>query len=104
MDDPIIESFELNGFVKTAAVFLLGVLLLAGFATGISNANPKTATITLTDIPHDGDTVTLDAHVFEFDNGDGVASGNIPVHIGATLYETGNTFRDAIKANGFGVA
>jgi hypothetical protein len=99
LEEPIIESFEVGGFVKIAAVFLLGLMLLSGFGTAISNANPKSATITLNEIPQAGDTVTLGAHVFEFTNSGTVADGNIPVTIGSTLYETGNNLKNAMTSN-----
>jgi hypothetical protein len=99
IEDPIIETFTTSGFVKIAAVFLLGLMLLGGFATAISNDNPRSATITMTDIPQAGDTVQLGAHIFEFTNTGTVASGNIPVRIGSTLYETGNNLKNAMTSN-----
>ena len=55
IEDPMIQVFETGGFVKAAAVFLLGVMLLGGFGFAISNDNPKSATITMTDIPQTGE-------------------------------------------------
>ena len=64
IEDPIIESFEVSGIVKISAVFLLGLMLIAGFVSAISNDNPKRTTISMTDIPSAGDTLTLGGHHF----------------------------------------
>jgi hypothetical protein len=85
--------------VKAAAVFLLGLMILGGFAGAVQNDNPKSATITLTQIPSDGDTITLGAHIFEFSHDGAVTSGHIPVTIGATLIETKANFMTAVSSN-----
>lgn len=99
IEEPIIETFGTGGLVKAAGIFIIGVIILSGFATGIDNSNPKSATLTMTENPHDGDIITLGAHTFEFDSGDGVSAGNIPVSIGATLFDTSNNFESAVTAN-----
>jgi hypothetical protein len=99
IEDPIIESFEVTGFVKIAAVFLLGLMLLSGFGFAIQNDNPKSATITLTEIPQDGDMIMLGVHTFEFTHDGAVQSGYIPVRIGSTLIETKANFMAAVSAN-----
>ena len=98
-EDPLIQTFETGGFVRMAAVFLLGIMLLGGFGFAISNDNPKSATITLKDIPQAGDLVQLGSHVFEFTNSGAVGAGHIPVQIGSTLYETRNNLKTAMTAN-----
>jgi hypothetical protein len=99
LEDPMIQVFETGGFVKAAAVFLLGLMLLAGFGSAISNDNPKSVTVTLTHIPQAGDTVQLGSHVFEFTNTGTAGPGNVPVRIGSTLAETGVNLKNAIHSN-----
>jgi hypothetical protein len=99
IEDPVIEVFQVNGFVKIAAVFLLGLMLLSGFCFAISNDNPRPTTISMTGIPSPGDTVTMGAHVFEFTNTGSVAAGHIPVTIGSTIYESGTNLKNALQAN-----
>jgi hypothetical protein len=60
------------------------------------------ATLTFTDIPHDGDTVQFDSHIYEFDNNGSVTSGHVAVIIGNTLQATVDNFKAAV-ANNYGV-
>lgn len=98
--DIIEENTLLSGsFVKAAMVLIVGVILLSGFVGGIANNNPKSATITLTEIPTDGNTITLGGHIFEFDSDGSVSPGHVSVTIGNTLYDTCANLRAAIAAN-----
>jgi hypothetical protein len=101
IEDPIIETFDMSsGFVKAAAVFLVGIMILGGFVfTAQTTEKLKTATITLTDLPRNGDIITLGNHVFEFDSGDGVQDDHIPVEIGDTLIQTKSNFVNAVKSS-----
>lgn len=96
IEESVIGSSTL---VKASAVFLLGLMLLGGFAAGIQNDNPKSVTVTLTEIPSDGDTIILGAHTFEFVDTGAVAPGDIPVKIGSTLIETKANFEAAVQSN-----
>lgn len=99
IEEPIIEAFETSGLVKIAAIFLIGLMILGGFMTAVQNDNPKSVSVTLTQIPQNGETITLGSHVFEFTNGGQVASEHIPVEIGSTLVEAGTNFKNAVSAN-----
>jgi hypothetical protein len=87
---------------KVALVMAIGVIILSGLSAG--NNSHDSVNMTLTKIPSDGETISLNYHVFEFDSGDGVAAGNIPVQIANTVSETGLNLRSAIQNAGFGVS
>jgi hypothetical protein len=53
--------------------------------------------------PQDGDTITLNDNIFEFDNGDGVAAGNIPVTLATSLYTTSENLKTAVVNASYGV-
>ena len=55
--------------------------------------------ITLSDQPSDGDTLTIGNEVYEFDTGNGVITGHIAVLIGATKTETTNNLVTVINTN-----
>lgn len=99
MDEPNGESIAV-GVVKIACVLFLGVIILNNFdiSSGANNIQNE-AIITFTGEPVDGDTITLDSHVFEFDIGDGVAEGHIPVIIGDLIVETKDNLSVAIAEN-----
>lgn len=75
------------GIVKVAAVFLIGILILSGIDSGVG-VHSNNAILSFDNQPADGDTITINGYILEFDSGDGVVSGHIPVTIGATLTET----------------
>lgn len=96
MENIVEETLLPTSIVKCCVVLLIGVALLAGFAAGsISGGGVM---ITFTQQPTDGDTVTLDGHVFEFDSGNGVAAGHIAVPIGLTTATTNANFKAAVSA------
>ncbi len=82
--------------VKIAVLLGLGVLVLLGIAGDMSATSG--AIFSFTHQPLDGDTVTLDNHVFEFDGNGSVTEGHIAVTIGASLAETSNNYRTAVGA------
>jgi hypothetical protein len=65
--DEAIDTLEGTSlFVKAAAVFLFGIIFLSGVISA-ANLNPsglKTASITLTEIPQDGNTINIGGHIF----------------------------------------
>jgi hypothetical protein len=70
---------------KFAILLIIGVVVLSGIASNNLLSSTGSVSITFTDNPTDGQTVTLDGHVFEFDSNGSVTAGHIPVIIGATL-------------------
>jgi hypothetical protein len=85
--------------LKACAVFLIGVLILSGIVSENVTGDTHSARISLTDNPVDGDIITINTIVFEFDSGDGVVAGHIPVSIGATLAETTENLNSALESN-----
>lgn len=88
--------------VKLSALFILGVIIISNVG-GVASNSHDSATITLTANPLDGDIVTLDDHVFEFDTGDGVVAGHITVAIGTTLTDTMQNLATAVEAANYQV-
>lgn len=82
-----------TSIVKIAGAFLIGILFLSAMAGDMRTVDSVTVSFDFQ--PSDGDTVTLDGHTFEFDTGDGVVAGRIPVTIGDSLAETSNNLRIA---------
>lgn len=78
-EEPIIETFATSGFVKAVSIFLLGVMILGGFGAAVQNDDPRSATITLTQIPNPGDSIKLGRHTYEFVNTGEVTGEHIPV-------------------------
>jgi hypothetical protein len=98
--DLVEESTTGSGMlIKAAAIFIFGVIFLSGAVGAIQNSDPKTVTLTLTEIPSPGDTITLGAHVFEFVDSGAVQADHIPVQIGSTLIDTKANFEAAVTAN-----
>lgn len=90
------EVGEPTNIVRVAAIFLIGVIVLSGIDTGLSTQMVDSTTLSLTAQPSDSDTVTIGGDIFEFDIGDGVISGHIPVLIGSTILETINNLSEAM--------
>jgi hypothetical protein len=55
--------------------------------------------MTLSNVPDDGDTLTIDTNVYEFDIGNGVSNGHIPVIITSTVGGTVNNLKAAIASD-----
>ena len=96
--DPVMDegAFGLV-IVKVAAMFLIGVLLITGIGTNISE-NSR-VTLTLSDQPANGDTVQLDGHIYEFSDDANVGTGNIPIIIESSLNDTADNFAFALSEN-----
>jgi hypothetical protein len=105
-------ALALNGGVTTTALTVIGGDIGIGTTTprgplDILNegyAIAATGNVALLGQPADGDTVTItdaDSTVatFEFDTGDGVSPGNIPVLIGGNTQDTLNNLVPAVSAN-----
>lgn len=93
-----VESSSMaTSIVKVACMFIIGICLLNGVENSSQIDTAHTATVTLSENPVDGDTLTLDNNIFEFDSGDGVVTGHIPVTIGTSLDETGVNFVSAVN-------
>ena len=93
------DDNKASSIVKFSILLIIGVALLtAVVATNVIPPLNRVST-PFSGQPHDGDTLTLDNHVFEFDNGNGVATGHIPVLIGANVDETKANLRAAISSN-----
>lgn len=100
MEEPNGENIAV-GIVKLACVLFIGVIILNGFGSTSNGADSvkNVVTITFTGNPADGDTVTLDDNVFEFDTGDGISVGHTAVVIGASLEETKNNLSAVVAAH-----
>jgi hypothetical protein len=85
--------------VRFCLLLIIGIVLLSAIAANNGATSNKQDTFSFSSQPHDGDTITLDNHVFEFDNNGSVEVGHILVTIGTTLDETKANFRAAIQAN-----
>lgn len=91
------EASMLSGsIVKVAVIFLIGTIMLSGMVGGTNTVDSTTFHFTVQ--PHDGDTITADSYVFEFDSDNSVAAGHVPVTIGETLIDTSNNYRTAVGA------
>lgn len=87
--------------IRVAVILIIGVSILAAVNSTTSSMASGGVTIHLTSNPLDGDTITLEDSVFEFDYGDGVAAGHIPVQIGDTAQGTANNLRSVLTAQGY---
>ena len=96
--DGIDEGVEEHsiGIVKVAAVLLIGALILIGVDSGLGVHTTNGVTIAFDGQPADGDTITFEGYIFEFNDDASVSSGHIPVDIGATLTETIANFDTAV--------
>lgn len=97
LDEPIIEKIEVNGFVKIAVLFAVGVVILGGLVAGTQPS--KSYTLSFTQNPSAGEYIQLNEKIFEFTNNGQVASGHIPVMIGTTLTDSVSNLESAIHSN-----
>lgn len=81
--------------VKFSIALIIGISLISAVVNGTSTKD--SIAISFTQTPHDGDTVVLDGHTFEFDNDGSVSDGNIAVTIGTTLTQTNDNFKTAVS-------
>jgi hypothetical protein len=90
--------------VRFAGILLIGIIILSGLDNGVhsqmieSTQMIESITFTFDGQPSNGDTVTISGHVFEFDSGDGVISGHIPVTIGGTITRTVENLKIAAES------
>lgn len=98
-------SFDISyapSVVRVAVLFLVGIIVLSGIDNGVDHGDHiDSITLTMTMNPVDGDTITLDDNIFEFDIGDGVISGHIPVQIDPSLVDTLLNLKNAIQVAGY---
>lgn len=84
-------------------IMAFGVILVIGIAmfasvTAQSNTDVlNNYTLNFTENPHDGDTVNVDSHIFEFDNDNNYTG--IPVNISSTANLTAINLKQAINNN-----
>ena len=98
IDEPFFETFDFsNSFVKAALAFIVGIVILSGLVAG--TYHPESVTFSFTENPQAGDTITINSQTYEFTSTGSVASGHIPVMIGATLSDSVNNFETALHAN-----
>lgn len=87
-----------SSIVRIACLLILGVVVLNAVDQSAASDMTKSVTITLNGNPLDGDTLTLDNNVFEFNNTGTVAAGHIPVTIGGSLEDTRANLASAISS------
>ena len=93
---------QTTSIIKVAMLFLMGIIVLSGIDSGVDHGSYiESITLTMTMNPVDGDTVTIDNNIFEFDIGDGVTAGNIPIQIESTIVDTVLNMKNAIQTAGY---
>lgn len=93
---------QTTSIIRVAMLFLIGIIVLSGIDNGVDHGSYiESITLTMTMNPADGDTVILDSNVFEFDIGDGVISGHIPIQIESTIVDTVLNLKSAIQTAGY---
>lgn len=93
------DDDKVSIIIKFSILLLIGVVLLSSIAATSSIPKMNKISTSFSEQPNDGDTITLDNHVFEFDDGSGVIGNHIPIIIGLTIVETRRNFRTALAAN-----
>ena len=87
--------------IRVAVIMIIGVSILAAVNSTTSVMAAGGVTIHVNENPLDGDTITLNGDTFEFDYGDGVQVGHIPVQIGDTAQGTASNLRYALAEQGY---
>lgn len=88
-----LPDMDVMTLIKFCVLLVIGVIIISAVSGNSLNPTPNavaTGVISLTNQPVDGDTITVDGTVYEFDNGNGVTSGHIPVLIGVSKSATAN--------------
>lgn len=85
--------------IRVAVIMIIGVSILAAVNDTTSSMAAGGLTIHLTENPVDCDTITLDGTTFEFDFGNGIAAGHIPVQIADTAQGTANNLKYVLTEN-----
>jgi hypothetical protein len=88
--------------IKFALVLLIGVVLLQAIDNTTNTSSGKS--LIFSSNPTDGQTISVDGAIYEFDSGDGVTSGHIPVNIGYTQRATLHNLAVALRSAGYEVA
>jgi len=79
-EDKLADPLDLRE--KTVQYFKVGTPVNAGTASGI---------LTFTDVPTDGDTLTIETETYEFDSDDSVEEGNIAISTGSAAAKASGT-------------
>jgi hypothetical protein len=74
--------------LRVSIVLLIGVIVLSAVNDTASKLENGGLTIKITQNPAPGETITFDGKIFEFNGGNGVLRGNIPITIGSTIPDT----------------
>lgn len=85
--------------VKFCILLIIGLVILSSLVSTNNIDGLNQVSLPFSGQPSDGDTLTFDDHVFEFDNNGGVVAGHISVTIGATVEATKANLRAAVSAN-----
>ena len=88
-----------NTIVKFCILLVIGVVLLSAIGSNSGASTHGSATFTFSGNPSDGDTVTVDNHVYEFDSGNGVAAGHTAVMISPIMVGTAQNFANVTGTN-----
>ena len=84
---------------KFCMLLIIGLIILSSVVTNSNVQQNNRVALPFSGQPADGDILTLDDFVFEFDNNGGVVAGHISVTIGATIDDTKINLNAAIQAN-----
>jgi hypothetical protein len=99
MDDGSPAGIDTMIIVKFCILLIIGLVILSSIGNMGVLSTTSSTDLTFTDMPHDGDTVKLDNHTYEFDNNGVTVPGNIPVTIGTNLSSTVANFKAVVSAN-----
>jgi hypothetical protein len=88
MDEDISDSPLLMGAMKFCIFAIIGVMILNSIYSGTPVSSTESVSLTFTGNPSDGDNIQLDNHIYEFDSGDGVATGHTSVDIEQNMVGT----------------
>jgi hypothetical protein len=94
------SGVSVYGFVVFCVLLVIGVSMLSNVLQGsASKSELNSYELNFSTNPSDGQTLTLDNIIYEFDSGNGVSSGHVLVPIATTLEATVDNLRNAIKNN-----
>jgi hypothetical protein len=91
-----------NAIIKICLAFIIGLVILTSvYSSAVSTTNDATTTavISIQGQPADGDTITFDDSVLEFDSNGSVANGNVAVTFGDTFDTTVSNLETSINNN-----
>ena len=96
-DTPI--GIDAMTIIKFCILLIIGLVIISSISNLNGLSTSSDTSITFTQNPHDGETIQLDGHIYEFDNNGSVATGHTAVVIGATELATFNNFKAAVAQN-----